>query len=246
VTSGPESTGLCVDVLPSSEAIADAVIVELESAIAGRDGAVIGFATGGTFRELFTKLTAAIEDRRIDLSRCFATHLDEYLDYTPDRSGGMVHELFTLCPPLGALYEVGRFWPVPCTDDDAALRAHADRIAAHGGVDLQLCGIGRNSHLAFNEPGTPFDLGFHRARLADTTRDDARAQFAPEDPPRDAITSGVGTILAARRVVLAASGGAKAAAVRAMLDGPIDPSCPASAVRNHASVRVLLDAAAAS
>ena len=63
-------------------------------------------------------------------------------------------------------------------------------------------------------------------------------------PPR-AVTSGLATIAAAKRLVLCAFGGKKAPAVRAMLRGPIDPSCPASLLRQHPDAHVLLDREAA-
>ena len=122
---------------------------------------------------------------------------------------------------------------------------HQQRLQRAGGVKLQLLGIGRNGHLAFNEPGTSFDTGFHVTKLAETTRDDARARFAPEEPPHDAVTSGLATIHAAERLVLCAFGAAKREAVRAMLRGEVTEACPASMVRRHGNVLVLLDPAAA-
>ncbi|MCA8951901.1 MAG: 6-phosphogluconolactonase, partial [Planctomycetes bacterium] len=174
-----------------------------------------------------------------------ATHLDEYVGFAPERRGGMVHELVSHCPPLGAMLDAGAFLPVPCVEDDAAFAAHAERLRTLGGVKLQLLGIGRNGHIAFNEPGTPFDSGFHATDLAESTRRDARARFLPDEPPRRAVTSGIATILAAERLVLCAFGAAKQDAVRAMLAGETSTACPASALRRHGNLLVLLDAAAA-
>jgi glucosamine-6-phosphate deaminase len=112
-------------------------------------------------------------------------------------------------------------------------------------VHLQLLGIGRNGHLAFDEPGTAFESGFHVAELSATTREDARARFLPDEPPRRGCTAGIASILQGRRIVLCAFGRKKAAAVRAMLEGEIGPQCPASAIRRHANALVLLDAEAA-
>jgi len=158
----------------------------------------------------------------------------------------MVHELTTACPALQGMLARGTFFPVPHDGDPASVRAHEERLARAGGVGVQFLGIGRNGHLAFNEPGTPFDRGFHVTALAASTRDDARARFAPTEPPTHAVTSGLATILAAKRLVLCAFGAAKAPAVAAMRHGPIDPSCPASLLRRHPNALVLLDRAAAS
>ena len=157
----------------------------------------------------------------------------------------MVNEIVTQCPPLGRALEDGRFWPVPSSGVQSAFEAHARRLLQHGGVALQFLGLGRNGHIAFNEPGTDFDLEFHRATLADSTRDAARSRFALADLPTEAVTAGPASILAAKRIVLAVTGAAKAPALQRMLDGPIDPACPASVLRRHEAVTVLLDEAAA-
>ncbi|MBX3461611.1 MAG: 6-phosphogluconolactonase [Planctomycetes bacterium] len=205
---------------------------------------LVGFATGATYAPFLAGLAERL--RRGELPGGFAaTHLDEYVGYPPDRPGGMVHELLTACPPLRERLQRGAFLPVPCADDPEAIAAHAARLERAGGIALQFVGIGRNGHIGFNEPGTPFEVGFHVATLAAATRDDARARFAPDEPPLRAVTAGPATILAARRVVLCAFGAAKAPAVAAALEGDLSPLCPASVLRRHPDRVVVLDAAAA-
>ncbi|MFY9346003.1 MAG: 6-phosphogluconolactonase, partial [Planctomycetota bacterium] len=219
---------------------------EVRALLAAQQRPLLGFATGATFAPFLRALGDDVANARVaGAERLLATHLDEYLGFPPDRTGGMVHELTTSCPALAAMLARGTFLPVPYDGGAASLRAHAERLQRAGGIGLQLLGVGRNGHLAFNEPGTPFDLGFHTATLAASTRDDARSRFAPAEPPQQAVTAGPATILAARRLVVCAFGKAKAAAVAAMLHGAIDPACPASVVRRHGSVLVLLDRAAA-
>lgn len=227
---------------------ADAVpllLAEVERVLARGDRALVGFATGRTFTGFLRTLGQELQAQRLPAEVFAATHLDEYVGYPPERAGGMVHELGDACPPFVAMRRAGSLLVVPHTEDAAAIAAHAERLRLAGGVALQFVGIGRNGHLAFNEPGTPFDVGFHTATLTESTRDDARARFAPDEPPRRAVTSGIATILAARRIVLCAFGPAKARAVQAMLHGEVTPACPASALRRHPDVLVLLDRAAA-
>lgn len=234
-----------VRIVESADAAVPLLLSELRRAIAAADAPLIGFATGATFRGLFAAL--AVELDAGSLPRSFvATHLDEYVGFPPERRGGMVHELVAACPPFGAMLRAGSFVPVPHVEDAKVLAAHEGRLRAMGGVQLQFVGIGRNGHLAFNEPGTPFDSTFHAAELAAATRDDARARFAPDDPPRRAVTAGLATIRSARRVVLCAFGAAKAEAVRALLAAEPSPACPASALRAHRDLAVVLDQAAAS
>ena len=158
----------------------------------------------------------------------------------------MAHELIDCCPPLRALARRGTFFPVPPIDDPQELVAHEERLSRAGGVVLQFLGLGPNGHIAFNEPGSRVEDGFHGVRLAESTRREVRTRFAPQEPPERAITAGIGELLKARRIVLTATGAPKAVAVRAMLAGEIASSCPASYLRRHRNVLVLLDRPAAS
>ena len=124
---------------------------------------------------------------------------------------------------------------------------YEEQIRRAGGIDLQILGIGPNGHLAFNEPGS--SLG-SRTRIKTLSRAtiQANARFfgSLEAVPRYAITMGIGTIMEARKLLLLASGKAKARAVRAMLEGPISAMVPATIVQLHRFAHVLLDAEAAS
>jgi len=241
----PGATSPEVRVLATAAAAVPLLLDEVRGAIAGGHLPLLGFATGNTFASLLPALADEVQHGRLSTGAFAATHLDEYVGFAPDRRGGMVHELCTACPPLGEMLRRGTFLPVPHVEDAAVVAAHGERLRLAGGVVLQFVGIGRNGHIAFNEPGTPFATGFHVATLSETTRDDARARFAPDEPPRRAVTSGPATILAARRIVLCAFGAGKAAAVRAMLRDAVTPACPASVLRRHGNVLVLLDRDAA-
>ena len=234
-----------VRILPNAEAAIPLLLDEVRQLMA-EPVPLLGLATGGTYTAFLRELGSELQHGRIAADALRVTHLDEYLGFPPRLVGGMVHELGTHCPALLAMLARGTFFPVPHDGAAEALQAHEQRLQRAGGVQLQLLGIGRNGHLAFNEPGTPFERGFHVTTLAAVTRDDARARFRPAEPPTRAVTSGIATILSARRLVLCAFGVAKANAVAAMLRGEIGPGCPASAVRRHANVLVLLDREAAS
>jgi glucosamine-6-phosphate deaminase len=130
----------------------------------------------------------------------------------------------------------------------AAARDYEAAIDAIGGVDLQILGIGHNGHIGFNEPGSAHDSPTRVVTLEQETRE-ANARFFDDDierVPRQAMTQGIGTILKARSIVLLAFGAGKAEAVARALEGPIDEASPASALRKHADVTILLDKAAAS
>lgn len=206
----------------------------------------LGLATGSTPRPAYRELVAAHAGDRDAFARVTALLLDEYVGLSPDdpRSyrATIRRELTDGLgiPPAQVL------GPAIGDDPAAACAAYEAVVRARGGVDLQLLGIGRNGHVGFNEPGTPFDAPTHVVALTPTTRaDNARFFDRPEDVPTHAVTQGIGTILRADRLLLAATGGAKAPAVAAALEGPVDPACPASALRRHPRVTVVLDRDAA-
>ena len=113
-------------------------------------------------------------------------------------------------------------------------------INAAGGLGLTFLGLGRNGHIAFNEPGTPFDSRTRRVELAESTRRANADFFHGLQVPTHALTMGIGTILESRRIVLLASGSGKDAAIARLETLDIDPSFPASALWDHDDVTVLV------
>lgn len=202
-----------------------------------------GLATGGTFQEFFRRVVQLENAGRLDLRHATFTHLDEYVGLGPESAGGMVHELNEVL--FGKLRRgVKRFSPAPATAADPAA-AQAELLDTHPGIDLQLLGIGRNGHVAFNEPGTPFHHRTHVTDLAADTIDANAARFPDGNHPRQALTMGPAAILETRRAVLVATGAGKADAVRAMLEDPVSPACPASIMRLHPDATIIIDDAAA-
>ena len=224
----------------------DAALQELRLLAQRNDSPLVSFATGATYTGMLQKLHAEVAAGRFALSLLRATHLDEYEGLAPKQFGSMVHELCEACPSLLAMVDNGTFTPVPHVADDRVAAQHEQKLAQMGGVQLQFLGIGRNGHLAFHEPGVPFDKGYHVAHLSETTRKDAVARFGSTPVPHRAVTAGIATILRGKRIVMSAFGKGKADAVFGMLRGDLSTSCPASALRNHGNVLVLLDRDAAS
>jgi len=198
-------------------------------------------ATGSSFADFYSSL----DEGAACLQAPFVfTNLDEYAGFQVDSPGGMAWELRQKLPALKRLQELGRFFPFP--NDASELPTHAKRIQSLGGVALQLLGIGRNGHLAFNEPGGDPGAHFNTVQLHPWTIADMGARFDPAPAPSSALTSGLADILSARRIVLVARGAGKAEAVRRMLQEPVQLDCPASQLQGHANVTLLLDPAAAS
>ncbi|BDI22363.1 glucosamine-6-phosphate deaminase [Herbiconiux sp. L3-i23] len=208
---------------------------------------VLGLATGSSPLGLYRVLGELTEAGEFDASGLRYVALDEYLGLPAGsaQSYRSVLEREALEPLRSDPARLAM--PDPSAPDPAEEAARYDRsIAATGGVGLQILGIGRNGHIGFNEPPSPFDGRTRVVDLAESTRrDNSRFFDSVDEVPRRAVTQGIGTILEAKRLLLVARGSAKADAVAAALEGPIGEAMPASALRLHPDVTVVLDPEAA-
>jgi glucosamine-6-phosphate deaminase len=112
---------------------------------------------------------------------------------------------------------------------------------------LQVLGIGRNGHIGFNEPGTPFDVTTHVVELTESTIEANKRYFDKvEDVPTHALSMGIGSIMQSKKILLMAFGTDKADAIKGMIDGEVTVDLPASVLQNHDDVTVIIDEDAAS
>ena len=238
---------MLVVVVPHAHAVslqAAAIVADL---VAARPRAVLGLAAGTTPVGLYHEL-----GRRhaggLDFSGLTAFALDDYLDLAPGHPAGFRRCFDTHLLAGTNLAAAALHLPDirPGADVATACAAFDQAIAAAGGIDLQILGIGGNGHIGFNEPGSSLAGRTRLVRLSAATRAANTGAFPPgEAVPEAAVTMGVGTILAARRILLLATGAAKAAVVAAAVEGPVTARLPASALQLHPDATVLLDEAAA-
>jgi glucosamine-6-phosphate deaminase len=238
-----------------ARAAADRIAHDLRTAVAQRGKAVLGLATGSTPVPVYEHLVTLCRAGELSFARVVTFNLDEYYPISPlDPQSYRVYmhrHLFgeVDLPPHQAHLLDG-------TVPEAFAAEHAslfDRwIAAEGGLDLQLLGIGRNGHIGFNEPTElpvpeALALPTRLAALHPTTRADAARDFGEESQvPRRALTMGVAPIVAARAIVMVAIGPAKADIVARALTGPQTAQLPASLLQSVAAkVTWMLDQAAA-
>ncbi|AGT32591.1 glucosamine-6-phosphate deaminase [Geobacillus genomosp. 3] len=208
--------------------------------------AVLGLATGSTMLGVYRQLAADHRQHGTSYRLVRTVNLDEYVGLGPDHPNSYRHymneHLFSkLDIPLHQTHVPNGL----AADLDEECRRYERLIDELGGIDLQLLGIGRNGHIGFNEPGTPFSSATHVVKLAASTRE-ANARFFPslDAVPRQAITMGIATILRSRRIVLLASGAAKAEAIARLVEGIVSPELPASALHLHPDVTIIADQAA--
>ncbi len=235
--------------LPDERAIGAHAADAIETLVRRRPEAVLGLATGSSplsaYRELVARHRAGHGPSYAHV-RTF--NLDEYVGLPVGHPQSYRTTIAReLTDALGIEPEMVH-GPDAEPDGLSTAGARYERaLAAAGGVDLQLLGIGSDGHIAFNEPGSSLASRTRLTLLTEQTRrDNARFFGAVDDVPRHALTQGLGTILDARQIVLMAIGEAKAAAVATAVEGPVTASCPASVLQHHPNVSVLLDEAAAS
>ncbi|MBX3053463.1 MAG: glucosamine-6-phosphate deaminase [Caldilineaceae bacterium] len=234
------------DKTTTSQAAAVFVADQIRAAMAARGSSRVIFATGASQYDF---LDALCKTPAIDWSRVTAFHLDEYVGISADHPASfrryLQERLFSRLP-FAAVHLLAGDAPDPA----AECRRYAS-LLAEAPVDIACVGIGENGHLAFNDPPADFHT---TAAVHVVDLDEAcRAQQVGEGHfpslaavPPQALSMTVPAILAARVISCVVPDARKAEAVRCTLQGPIDPACPASAMRTHAHCRLYLDSASAS
>ena len=220
----------------------------LSAQVTMKPDCVLGLATGstpiGTYKVLIERCAAG----DLDFSQVKTINLDEYVGLAPDHDQSyryfMNNNLFNHINIDKANTNV----PNGLAEDvDAECERYNNVINTLGPIDIQVLGMGHNGHIGFNEPDDHFTKETHVVNLTQSTIDANTRFFASsDDVPRQALTMGMGCIMAARRVLLIANGEGKANALYNAFCGPITPECPASILQLHNDVVVVGDEAALS
>ncbi len=199
-------------------------------------------AAGNTPLELY-RLTA---EKRSSLAHLRVFVLDEYVGVPLDEPRSCAN-LLRRCVAEAWRIPPGLFHTVSSLERNAvaSVEAHERLITEVGGLDVVILGLGQNGHLGFNEPGGSQDSMGRLVNLETISVEANRKWFEGDFAPAKGVTVGIKTILSARRVLVLAYGAHKTAAVKAMVEGPRGPHCPASFLQGHPNVEVFLDALAA-
>jgi glucosamine-6-phosphate deaminase len=213
--------------------------------IAARPSLVLGLPTGRTPLGLYRQLRERSD--RVDWSLVRTFNLDEFAglaatdpnSYRAFMQAELFGELAIDPANIGFLNGVAQ-------DLKAECRRYEEAIAAAGGIDLQILGIGANGHIGFNEPADGLCATTHIAQLEQESRAANAQRFGGDwtRVPERALSMGMSTILNAREIVLIATGEEKADAVNGMIEGLITTRLPASILQVHPRVTVMLDHAA--
>lgn len=208
----------------------------------------IAFPTGSTPARMYKHLIALYKAGELSFKNVISFNLDEYTGLDAARPESyhsyMRRNLFghvdmqpqNINIPDGNAKDINVF----CGQYEA-------KIKFCGGIDLFLGGVGTNGHIAFNEPGSPFDSRTRQVFLTEETIKD-NARFFGGDikaVPKSAITMGLGTILEAREIIILAAGQNKAAAIRQAVEGRQNTAWPITALQSHKNIYIVADKAAA-
>jgi glucosamine-6-phosphate deaminase len=231
------------------DALSSALAARVLEAIIAKPALVLGLPTGRTSLGLYRELRERSGGDRIDWSRVRTFNLDEFAGVGRGSLNSyrafMQAELFDHVSIDPA--NIG-FLDGAAADLRAECRRYDEAIAAAGGIDLQVLGIGGNGHIGFNEPADGLCAFTHIAELERESREANAQRFGGDwrRVPERALSMGMSTILNARQIVLMATGDEKADAVHGMVEGLITTRLPASILQVHPRVTVMLDPGAAS
>ena len=219
----------------------------LRDVILAKPTATLGLATGSTVLGAYQILSKMYADGVISFKHINTVNLDEYVGLSDTNEQSYAYFMRTKLFNLVDINQGNTHFPSGVAANlDAECKRYNDLLDELP-RDIQLLGLGSDGHVAFNEPGSPFDSRARVVQLAPSTiRDNSRMFNCIQDVPKRAITMGIADIMSAKQLLLVASGANKAAAVRAMTQGPVSVDCPASVLQRHPNATVILDKLAAS
>lgn len=232
----------------TADQVAQSAAQTIATLIRNKPNAVIGLATGSTPVKTYAELIHLHREENLSFAKVTTFNLDEYWGLDGDHKQSYRHFMQDL---FFNRIDI-RTWNTHVPNGkavDPALEGESfeAQIRASGGIDLWLLGIGHNGHIAFNEPGSAIDSRTRQVELAQTTIEANTRFFQNQaDVPRKAITTGIGTILEARQILLLATGESKKKAVQQAIQGPPTAQCPASFLQTHSNCTFILDKEAAS
>ena len=214
--------------------------------IKANPNAVLGLATGSSPIGLYDDLVKAYERGEISFKNIRTVNLDEYvgLDYSSDQS-----YVYFMRKNLFERVDIdlaNTNFPDGKAKDLEAECARYTKLVEGMQQDVQVLGLGSNGHIAFNEPGTPFDSTTHVVKLTESTiKDNSRLFKNIDEVPRSALTMGIANIMNAKKIVVVANGANKADAIYKTVKGEITEAVPASILQKHPDVTIVCDELAA-
>jgi glucosamine-6-phosphate deaminase len=203
----------------------------------------LGLATGGTPKGTYDQLIKDHGENGTSYEQVTTFNLDEYIGFSGEHPSSyryyMDEQLFHHINVPKAQTHIPRG---DSKDMEQECVRYETLIDDHGGIDLQILGIGSNGHIGFNEPGTKFGAKTHIVTLDESTREANSRYFKSMDEvPRFAVSMGIASIMKSREILLLVSGESKKEAMKQLLCGEVSESFPASILQLHPNVIIIAD-----
>lgn len=208
--------------------------------------AVIGLSTGKTTGNMHRIVSDIYRQYPFDTSGVTIFNVDELTNLDRSYSGSCYTMIYEQLVKNIGIPEENFITPPTLSDDfDRECRIFEEKLAARGGADLQMLGIGWNGHIGINQPGTPFERQTWVSPMDPIFEEKVRRETGvAEDYPLGGLTRGIVNIMQTRKIVLIAKGEEKADIIEKAVLGPVTTDIPASVLQLHPDCEVLVDAAA--
>jgi glucosamine-6-phosphate deaminase len=235
-------------IFKDSEEISQYAIKSLKEELRRKPNLVLGIPTGSTMLPIYKKIDEAYKKKELDFSKVRVFDIDEYLGLSPKQKQSFKFFLDkNLFKKVNIKEKNIRFLNGQAINIKKECENYEKEIKKAGGFDITTLGIGVNGHIAFNEPGSPFNSRTREVVLTyQTMKSNFGRVYSLIKAPKRALTIGIATILESKKIILIATGKHKAKPVKDMLEGPVDTKCPAAVLKNHKRAIFLLDKKAAS
>ena len=205
---------------------------------------VLGCPTGGSPLGMYKNLIKLNKEGKVSFKNVVTFNMDEYCGIPQDHEQSYHTFMWTnFFNHIDILPENVNILNGNAEDPIAECQRFEDKIKSYGGIDLFMGGVGPDGHIAFNEPGSSLTS---KTRMKTLTQDTiiANSRFFNNDVnqvPKTALTGGVGTVMAAKSVMLIVNGYNKARALRHGVEGGISQMWTISALQMHEKAIIIAD-----
>lgn len=236
-----------ITIAPTAQAFDQTAAWRIIAQMLEKPNAVIGLSTGQTTIGMHRIVSHIYAQYPFDVSRITLFNVDELTNLPREYAGSCYTMILNqLAGPLGIPEENFIMPPTLSDDFEAEAALFEKRLAARGGADLQMLGIGANGHIGINQPGTPFESETWVSPMdPDFEARVRRETQVPSHIVLGGLTRGIKNIMHTRKLVLIAKGAHKADIIEQAILGPVTTDTPASVVQLHPNCEILLDADAA-
>lgn len=205
---------------------------------------VLGLPTGSSPLGMYRQLVELHKAGKVSFKNVVTFNMDEYVGIPRDHAQSywtFMHENFFNHIDIPA--ENINILNGNAPDPVAECQRYEDKIQTYGGIDLFLGGVGPDGHIAFNEPGSSL---VSKTRMKTLTKDTiiANSRFFENNldlVPKTALTVGVGTVMAAKEVLLMVNGHNKARALKHGVEGAVSQQWTISALQLHPHAIIVCD-----